>query len=268
MSAATLRSGAHSPVEAAAAWARPLHGCGVERRKMAYSLAFVFAALLHAGIFFVLKDGMKHRPEFSVMDGDSSVEVTLVAAPPAEVIAEAPAEPLVETLPPEPESVPEIAPEPPPPEPAVEQMVMPEPKPAATPPPPKPAREKPRLSRRAVPAPAAVGDGSSATPGLDATTARASTGDRAKPGYLRNPHPSYPEAARRARQEGLVQLRVRVDASGRVASATITSSSGFPQLDERALSTVRDRWSFNPARIAGVAIASEVIIPIRFSLRD
>ena len=251
----------------AAPWAPPSRARRRERRGVAYSLAFVFAALVHGGILFAMKDGMTHGPEFSVMDGDSSVEVTLVAAPPAGVVAEPPSEPLVEKLPPEPAPLP-------PPEPVVEQMVISEPTPVATPrpsPPSKPAvrEKKPATTQRtAAPAPAAVGDGSSAVPGRDATTARTSSGDRAKPGYLRNPHPAYPEEARRARQEGLVQLRVRVDAGGGVISASVTRSSGFPLLDERALSTVRDRWSFKPARVAGVGVSSEVIIPIRFSLRD
>ncbi len=246
--------------------------CARERRGVAYGLAFLCAVLLHGGIFYVLRSGLVEGPEFSVSVGDSSLEVDLVAAAPApEAAVEPPVEPVVEPPPPEPPPVQEIPPPPVPEEipPPPEAMVEPAPPPPVAPPkpqPPKPAK-KPAPRRTTAPA-VAVGDGSSATPGLDATTARASNGDRAKPGYLRNPHPSYPEEARRARQEGAVQLRIRVSADGSVLSATITRTSGFPQLDERALSTVRERWKFKPARVAGVAIASEVIVPIRFSLRD
>lgn len=62
-------------------------------------------------------------------------------------------------------------------------------------------------------------------------------------------------------------LRVRVDTAGRVASVSVVKSSGHRALDERALSTVRDRWRFKPARAAGLPVGSEVIIPIRFDLR-
>jgi protein TonB len=230
---------------------------------------------VHLALLFALKDGLIQGPEFEVMAGDTSVEVSLVAAAPAadEVVAEAVPEPPVEP-PPAPEPPPPAPPEPPP-----EAMIEPAPVPPDPPPvappkpqPPKPKavlEKKPAVRRAAAAATTAVGDGSSATPGQDATTTRVgAAGDRAKPGYLRNPHPAYPDEARRAGQQGVVQLRVRVDASGRASSVSLVRSSGFPLLDARALSTVRDRWSFKPARVAGVPIASEVIVPIRFSLRN
>ena len=106
-----------------------------------------------------------------------------------------------------------------------------------------------------------------ALPGNDATTATAAAGAAsAKPGYLRNPHPAYPEAARAARQQGVVMLQVRVGAGGNVSSVRVARSSGFPLLDERARSTVAERWKFRPAKAGGVPIASDVTIPIRFTL--
>jgi protein TonB len=113
----------------------------------------------------------------------------------------------------------------------------------------------------------ASGDGSSAIPGHDATTAKVSAGALgAKPGYLRNPHPAYPEEARAAGQQGVVTLYVRVDEQGRVASVRVSRSSGFSILDERARSTVANQWAFKPAKAGGIPIASDVIIPIRFTL--
>ena len=56
----------------------------------------------------------------------------------------------------------------------------------------------------------------------------------AKPAYLRNPHPAYPEEARAAHEQGVVTLRVNVNASGHVTNVRVVQSSGFPILDERA----------------------------------
>jgi protein TonB len=146
-------------------------------------------------------------------------------------------------------------------------MTLPEPVPQPKPAPPQP---KPKQQKPAPPKPAparASGDGSSKVPGNDATTAQVSAGAQsAKPGYLRNPHPAYPEEARAAGQQGVVTLSVEVNAQGGVASVRVVRSSGFPVLDERARSTVASRWAFKPAKAGGVPVASEVIIPIRFTL--
>ena len=225
-------------------------------------LSFLLASAMHGGLLFVLKGAFVQGPEFAVSAGDTSVEVSLLAAAPAveEVVAAPPPE-ISETPPGEP--VPEPLPPPP------DVMVDPTP----LPPSPSPPRTEPRKPARplqkkpAPPRPEAVGEGNSAITGTDAATLRRGTiGDRSKPGYLRNPHPAYPEAARAAGQQGTVQLRVRVNSDGLVSSVALARSSGFPLLDERALSTVRDRWTFKPARIGGIAVTSEVIIPIRFTL--
>lgn len=61
-------------------------------------------------------------------------------------------------------------------------------------------------------------------------------------------------------------LRVKVGADGRVQDVSIRRSSGFPSLDQAALAAVR-RWRFDPARAAGVVVASEVEVPVRFQLK-
>jgi protein TonB len=83
--------------------------------------------------------------------------------------------------------------------------------------------------------------------------------------YLRNPAPSYPVFAKRAREEGKVILRVQVDASGKVAGIEIHQSSGFERLDKAALAAVR-RWRFEPARSGDRAIAGVALVPISFQL--
>jgi protein TonB len=237
-----------------------------------YTVGLLSAAAIHAALLFGIRptEGLT-PPEFGIEPLPPGVEVTLVAALPA---------PEPEPLPaPEPEPEPVVEPAPVPTEPIEpgESSIIPapEPEPKAEPepalPPQRPAAPvrakatapRPKHSAR----PTAFGDGSSAVPGDDATSANASAGNAsARPGYLRNPHPPYPEEARRAGHEGVVHLKVMVNERGRVTSVSITRSSGHPSLDERALSTIRDRWLFKPARRGNTSIAAEVIVPVRFTL--
>jgi protein TonB len=66
--------------------------------------------------------------------------------------------------------------------------------------------------------------------------------------------------------QGVVLLRVHVRADGSVAEVTVAQSSGFSQLDDAALKTVRERWRFIPARLDGIPVESWVEVPIRFVL--
>ncbi len=115
----------------------------------------------------------------------------------------------------------------------------------------------------------AVGDGSSAAPGEDATTLRASSGalTEAKPKYLRNPAPYYPESSRRRGEEGLVVLVADIDASGKVRGLTVKLSSGYAALDASALKAVH-KWKFEPARLGSMALESKVEVPVRFQLNE
>jgi periplasmic protein TonB len=89
----------------------------------------------------------------------------------------------------------------------------------------------------------------------------------AKPRYRTNPTPEYPIASRRRQEEGMVLLNVSVDAGGFPASVSLSRSSGFPLLDQAALEAVR-RWTFEPARAAGMPVFSTVVVPVRFSLAE
>jgi periplasmic protein TonB len=77
--------------------------------------------------------------------------------------------------------------------------------------------------------------------------------------------PVYPRAARRLRQEGTVRVEVVIDASGRVVSAKLASSSGHPLLDRAAMEAVKAAL-FSPALRDGKAVATRQVQPIRFSL--
>lgn len=85
--------------------------------------------------------------------------------------------------------------------------------------------------------------------------------------YGLNPKPNYPEAVRRRGIEGVVQLQVLVDERGVPMAVDIKKSSGFSALDREAFKAV-SRWRFEPARRAGVAVAGEVVVPVRFSLEE
>src|SRR5262245_6381627 len=93
-------------------------------------------------------------------------------------------------------------------------------------------------------------------------------GGSARVAYGTNPPPPYPLVARRLGKEGLVLLEVVVAPDGRAAAVRVLQSSGFPPLDEAAVTTVRERWRFLPAREGGTPVESRVTVPIRFRLED
>lgn len=207
------------------------------------------SALLHAAVFAVGSLVMVEPARYGIQAGQSSIEVELVAAPAA-------AEPAAnsELDLPEPEMALPGEMEMPAP---VTPLPVPRP---ALPPPPRPAQHLPRAAQ--------AGDGSSQVPGRDAVTRRSEGGAQeglARPNYLRNPPPPYPEAARRQKQEGLVRLRVRVNALGAAVQVDLEQSSGWPLLDQAALRAVKS-WRFHPARVGGVPMESTVTVPVRFEL--
>lgn len=81
-----------------------------------------------------------------------------------------------------------------------------------------------------------------------------------------NRPPIYPAAARWAGYEGVVILRVALNACGRVTEANVAASSGHPVLDDAASRAVR-KWRFRPGMKNGRAVENELLVPIRFSLR-
>jgi len=105
------------------------------------------------------------------------------------------------------------------------------------------------------------------TGGADVSRTSGSGGTSAVPRYRSNPHPPYPYQARTRGYEGLVVLTAEVREDGRVSGIRLKRPSGYSSLDQSALATVRS-WLFDPARRHGIAVASVVDIPIRFSLQD
>jgi TonB family protein len=78
--------------------------------------------------------------------------------------------------------------------------------------------------------------------------------------------PEYPLAERALGHQGTVVVRVELDACGEVLSAALVSPSPFPGLNRAALRAVRG-WRFTPAQRHGVAVASQLDVPVMFQLR-
>ncbi len=114
-----------------------------------------------------------------------------------------------------------------------------------------------------------TGDGSSPETGENKTTFYSAGGGNVedKPGYMKNPPPTYPQTALERGQQGLVLLSTEIDPSGRAKKVEIKQSSGFRLLDEAALKAVK-KWKFEPAKFGTMAVESKADIPIRFVLED
>ena len=85
-----------------------------------------------------------------------------------------------------------------------------------------------------------------------------------QPRILRKTKPKYPEAARLAHREGVVQLEFTVGVDGTATDIKVTKSAGFG-FDEAAIEAVK-KWRFTPAKRGKKAVPQRVKIPIRFTL--
>jgi len=148
----------------------------------------------------------------------------------------------------------------------------------------RPARRTAPRRVAAAPAPAAVDlpeagePGAPRAPGAGPVAAGGGAGGSdlaggdgsggARIGYGTNPLPLYPLVARRLGMEGVVLLDVRVAPDGSPLEVRVRESSGFPLLDDAAVTTVRQRWRFLPARQGGTPVEGRVTVPIRFRLED
>ena len=194
------------------------------------------------------------------LDWTSLPEVTLILAPTTPPPPPPPPEP-----PPEPEpEPPDPAPEPPPtveaPPAPPEPLPMPDevprmPKPPKPKPQPKP---KPKIQPPPAPQPSAPADVATAQPADEWTRVRA--------GILAALR--YPPSARRAGLEGVVVVRLALDESGAVATATVRPPVPAQTLCAAALAAVRRAGPFPDAgqAIRAGRIPATAIIPIRFRL--
>ncbi len=88
-----------------------------------------------------------------------------------------------------------------------------------------------------------------------------------KADYLNNPKPEYPAIAKSRGWTGKVMLRVQITPEGTPSSVVVETTSGHEMLDETAIETVK-KWKFIAAKRGDTPVASAVIVPVVFSLRD
>ena len=205
----------------------------------------------HVGIGWALT---QVEPSKLVVGDTAPLEVRIVPA-------EQQPPPQLETPPPE---------DTPPPEPQLESMIQPPMPdlpppvfPVDTPPPPppksKPPPPKPRPAQN-VPldsAPQAAPPAQAAAP---------QTVSVSQVAYIDRPAPVYPVRSRRAGEQGTVMVRVLIDIAGRPTQVSVDKSSGFPALDESAVSAVRAA-RFRPYAEGGLPRAVWVVAPINFRLQ-
>src|SRR6266702_4518277 len=142
----------------------------------------------------------------------------------------------------------------------------PAPAPAPVAPPAKPRPRPAAVSRRPAPTPPAPPESAAPGGGAEGDGVGGDGSGGARVAYGTTPLPPYPLVARRLGKEGVVLLEVLVAPDGRAADVRMICSSGFAPLDESAVTTVRERWRFVPARRDGVPVESRVTVPIRFRL--
>lgn len=81
-----------------------------------------------------------------------------------------------------------------------------------------------------------------------------------------NPPPDYPHAARKAGLSGEVTVLLEIAADGTVDAAHVEISSGYAVLDDAALLQL-SKWTFEPAKRAGVAVRGAYRTVIEFALK-
>ena len=102
--------------------------------------------------------------------------------------------------------------------------------------------------------------GSLAVAPLSAQTAAA--GFDVRPVPLKTPPPIYPDVLRRDGVDGIVAVKVTIDENGSVSECVVSKSSRV-EFEQPAVDAVKN-WKFKPASKDGVAVKSQVVIPIKF----
>ncbi|MBY0522980.1 MAG: energy transducer TonB [Gemmataceae bacterium] len=135
---------------------------------------------------------------------------------------------------------------------------------------PKPKEsEQPAVERKPVENPKAVAKTAKVPVGTpfsrSPASGQGSEGVTSEASLAGDARPTYPREAQLQGLEGRVVLSIRVAADGSVAEATIERSSGYQILDDAALRFGRS-ITFRPARKGKTAVATEVLLPVRFRL--
>lgn len=79
--------------------------------------------------------------------------------------------------------------------------------------------------------------------------------------------PTYPSSAFEQGLSGKVVLRVEVDAEGRTREVRVLSSTPAGVFDAASIAAAK-KWTFEPARRDGKAVASALKIPMTFQMNE
>jgi protein TonB len=133
--------------------------------------------------------------------------------------------------------------------------------PPETPPAPAPAVAQQTAAPPPSPAPAAVSTAPVSKPASPKEMPSASVR------YLVQPPQVYPRVSRELGETGVVKLRLLIDEQGRLKSIDVVQSSGYPRLDQQALSNMRQA-RFQPYVDNGVPREVATTASIVFSLEE
>jgi protein TonB len=78
----------------------------------------------------------------------------------------------------------------------------------------------------------------------------------------------YPDASRRAEEQGVVRVSYTVGTDGKATNCSVTQSSGSPRLDDATCKIIERRFRFNPATRDGQPVSETKVQPVRWQLRD
>ena len=113
---------------------------------------------------------------------------------------------------------------------------------------------------------ASAGAGSGEAIGKGSTGPFSASIREATPAYRANPSPEYPAIARRRGYEGTVLVEVLVSRDGRVEDLRLSQSSGYPILDQAAMTSIKG-WLFEPATVNREKVDMWVKVPVLFHLK-
>jgi len=111
------------------------------------------------------------------------------------------------------------------------------------------------------------GEGPGAGPGRDGGIASAQTGFQGsltEPVLLWKAEPEYSDEARKAKIQGIVIVRLEIDARGQVQNIAVAQGLGLG-LDERAIAAVR-KWRFRAGTRNGRPVSTNALIHLTFRL--
>lgn len=152
------------------------------------------------------------------------------------------------------------------PEPLKEEETLPKEEPPPPPPPPKeepkPTPPPPKEEPKPIPPPPAPAP----QPAMPPPAAPRQAAIDAPPRPRKTIKPDYPRGARARGEQGEVELEIEVGANGRVTSARVVHSSGYPELDGAALAAARAA-KFVPAKSGRKAVASTARLKLHFQLK-